>query len=72
MWRVSNRKCVRFVSSIPLKSMQRIKAWKGTLRLRAYNESLLQQIGNSDHQWLFLEFAVLPLITADLICMFCV
>ena len=41
----------RFVSSIPLKSMQRIKAWKGTLRLRAYNESLLQQIGNSDHQW---------------------
>ena len=40
-----------FVSSIPLKSMQRIKAWKGTLRLRAYNESLLQQIGNSDHQW---------------------
>ena len=46
--RVSNSKCVRFVSSIPLKSMQRIKAWKGTLRLRAYNESLLQQIGNSD------------------------
>ena len=24
---------------------------KGTLRLGAYNESLLQQIGNSDHQW---------------------
>ena len=47
MCQVSNRKCVRFVSSIPLKSMQRIKAWKGTLRLRAYNESLLQQIGNS-------------------------
>ena len=22
-----------------------------TLRLRAYNESLLHQIGNSDHQW---------------------
>ena len=21
------------------------------IRLRAYNESLLQQIGNSDHQW---------------------
>ena len=42
---------LRFVSSIPLKTMQRIKAWKGTLRLRAYNESLLQQIGNSDHQW---------------------
>ena len=31
--------------------MQRIKTWKGTLRLRVYNESLLQQIGNSDHQW---------------------
>ena len=46
--------------------------WKGTLRLRAYNESLLQQIGNRDHHWLFLEYAVLPLITADLICMFCV
>ena len=28
-----------------------LKAWKGTLSLRAYNESLLQQIGNSDHQW---------------------
>ena len=67
MCRVSNRKCVRFVSSISLKSMQRIK---GTLRLRAYNESLLQQIDNSDHQ--FLVFAVLPLITAVLICMFCV
>ena len=49
MCRVSNRKCGRFVSSIPLKSMQRIKTWKGTLRLPAYNESLLQQIGNSDH-----------------------
>ena len=49
--RVSNRKCGRFVSLIPLKSLQRIKTWKGTLRLRAYNESLLQQIGNSDHQW---------------------
>ena len=49
--RVSDRKCGRFVSSISLKSMQRMKAWKGTLRLRAYNESLLQQIGNSDHQW---------------------
>ena len=35
----------------PLKSMQPIKAWKGMLRLRAYNKSLLQQIGNSDHQW---------------------
>ena len=35
----------------PLKSMQRIKAWKGMLRLRAYNEPLLQQIGNSDRQW---------------------
>ena len=34
-----------------LKSMQRINAWKGMFRLRAYNESLLQQIGNSDHQW---------------------
>ena len=54
MCRVSDGKCGRFVSSIPLKSvksMQRMKAWKGTLRLRAYNESLLQQIGNSDHQW---------------------
>ena len=40
MCRVSNRKCVRFVSSIPLKSMQGVK---GTLRLRAYKQSLLQQ-----------------------------
>ena len=47
MCRVSNLKCVRFVSSIPLKSVQRIKEWKGTLRLRAYDESLLQQIGRS-------------------------
>ena len=47
MCQVSNRKCVRFFSSIPLKSMQCIKAWKGTLRLRAYNESLLQEIGNT-------------------------
>ena len=44
-------KCVRFVSTIPLKSMQRIKPWKGTSRLRAYNESSPQQIGTSDHQW---------------------
>ena len=66
--RVSNRRCVRFVSSIPLKSMQRIKAWKVTLRLRAYNETLLQQIGNSGN----FGICRLTLITADLICMFCV
>ncbi|XP_067050374.1 tenascin-like isoform X2 [Acropora muricata] len=31
--------------------MQRMKAWKGTLRLRAYNESLLQQIADKEGRW---------------------
>ena len=72
MCRVSNRKCVRFVSSIPLKSCNVLKRGK---ELKGYelttshccNRLVLVIISGN-----FLEFTVLLPITADLICMFCV